>query len=198
MCADCRAEMTSLRSVREDLAAWEVPDHESVWKPFAPAPAPHWWQQVPRWAFAAAASIVIVSGAIGGAVTHAFMPHPTAPIQQAAEARPVLNVSSTSEIAALRAELTKIHLELSLVNDKVQLANSRVMAVSNSGDRQAFERQVADLRTQNEAQVILINNLNNAFDAYKRTLNTRMADLKTNVSNMLSVLETSKAGGGVQ
>jgi hypothetical protein len=197
-CAECRAEIASLRSVREDLAAWEVPEHESVWKPFAPAPAPQWWQQVPRWAFAAAASILILSGAVGGAATLAFMPRQTAPVQQAREAQPLLNVTTTSEMAALRAEITKIHLELSLVNDKVQLATSRVMAVSNNGDRQALERQVADLRDRGDKQVILINELNHGFEAYKRALNIRMADLKTNVSNMLSVLETAKAGGGVQ
>jgi len=57
-CGECRAEIAGLRSVREDLLAWDVPDHESVWRPFAPAPAPRWWVQVPGWAMAAAASIV--------------------------------------------------------------------------------------------------------------------------------------------
>src|SRR5262245_25303266 len=65
-CGECRTEIAALRSVRVDLQSWEVPDHESVWKPFTPAPAPAWWSQVPRWAMAAAAGLVIISGAAGG------------------------------------------------------------------------------------------------------------------------------------
>ena len=33
----CREEISALRAVRLDLLAWDVPEHGSVWKPFAPA-----------------------------------------------------------------------------------------------------------------------------------------------------------------
>ena len=55
-CAECRDEIASLRSVREDVAVWEVPEHGSVWQPFAPAQPPRWWHHMPQWALAAAAS----------------------------------------------------------------------------------------------------------------------------------------------
>ena len=57
-CADCREELRSLRDVRQDLLAWDVPEHQSVWKPFVtPAPVV-WWRQVPAWGFAAAAAVM--------------------------------------------------------------------------------------------------------------------------------------------
>ena len=65
-CAECRAEIASLRSVREDLTAWEVPEHGSVWRPFTAAPTPPWWHHVPQWAMAAAAGIVLATGVAGG------------------------------------------------------------------------------------------------------------------------------------
>ena len=72
-CDECRVEVTALRTVREDLLAWDVPAHGSVWQPFAPPKPSVWWRQVPTWALAAAASIVLLSGAVGGAAPHAFM-----------------------------------------------------------------------------------------------------------------------------
>src|SRR3989337_264551 len=67
-CAECRAEIAALRSVREDLLAWDVPPAESVWKPFvAPAPIAPWWRQMPAWALATAAGVMLLSGFAGGA-----------------------------------------------------------------------------------------------------------------------------------
>lgn len=79
-CADCREELRSLRGVRQDLLAWDVPAHESVWKPFA-APQPVvWWRQVPAWGLAAAATLVFGVGLAGGYVA-------AAPIKAAAAAQ---------------------------------------------------------------------------------------------------------------
>jgi hypothetical protein len=125
------------------------------------------------------------------------MPHAPAPVQQVQEP-PLLNVSTLSEVAALRAELTKIRLELSLVNDKAQLATSRAMAISTGPDHQAFDRQFAELRDRSDRQVILINDLSHALDRHKTELRVRMGALRSNVSNMLAVVEASKAGGGQQ
>jgi anti-sigma factor RsiW len=72
-CEACRDELAGLRSVREDLLAWEVPDHESVWKPFTPA-RPVWsWRDVPAWTMAAAAVVVLALGATGSVVANAVI-----------------------------------------------------------------------------------------------------------------------------
>jgi anti-sigma factor RsiW len=65
-CERCREELDGLRSVRSDLLAWDVPEHESVWKPFTPA-RPTWsWRDVPAWSLAAAALVMLALGAAGG------------------------------------------------------------------------------------------------------------------------------------
>lgn len=72
-CEACRDELAGLRSVREDLLAWEVPDHESVWKPFTPA-RPVWsWRDVPAWTMAAAAVVMLALGATGSVAANALM-----------------------------------------------------------------------------------------------------------------------------
>lgn len=72
-CGVCRDEIRALRGVREDLLAWDVPEHGSVWRPFAPARVTPWWREVPAWAMAVAASLVFALGAAGGMVTHTFL-----------------------------------------------------------------------------------------------------------------------------
>ena len=74
-CATCRQEIGGLREVRQDLLAWDVPDHEPVWRPLVPVTrvAP-WWRQAPAWGLAAAASVMFLTGAAGGAVASRWLP----------------------------------------------------------------------------------------------------------------------------
>lgn len=67
-CEPCRDDIRAFRSVREDLLAWDVPNQPSVWTPFAPVPVVPWHRQVPAWAMAAAASLMLILGAAGGGV----------------------------------------------------------------------------------------------------------------------------------
>jgi hypothetical protein len=69
-CDECRDEIRAFRSVREDLLAWGVPNPPSVWTPFAPVPVVAWHRQVPAWALAAAASVMLVLGSAGGFLAH--------------------------------------------------------------------------------------------------------------------------------
>lgn len=99
-CEGCRAELAGLRGVRQHLLAWEVPEHESVWKPFAPARVAPSWRDVPAWALAAAAAGVFAVGAAGGFVARAVVP--AAPVQAAA----VPPAGATSaDLAALEKRL---------------------------------------------------------------------------------------------
>ncbi len=76
VCDDCRREISGLRAVRLDLLAWDVPEHESVWKPFAPARFKPWYREVPAWALAAAASVTFAVGLAGGLVARVLAPTP--------------------------------------------------------------------------------------------------------------------------
>lgn len=105
-CAACRAEMSGFRRVRQDLLAWEVPDHDSVWRPFAPARVAPWWQGVPAWAMAAAALAVFAVGATGGVVTHALMPDgQIAASEPVAERAVATTAVSPAELTALEARV---------------------------------------------------------------------------------------------
>jgi len=151
-CADCRAEIASLRSVREDLAAWEVPAHESVWRPFAPAAAPAWWQQLPRWALATAASVVLVSGAVGGAVTHAFMPH-NAPV---IAPQPQALLAPAPEVVTLQKQITLLQEELSAM--RVQKTSDTTLSANVEATlHKTFGRELAKLETSNASQLNTIN-----------------------------------------
>lgn len=181
-CAECRTEITALRSVRADLQSWTVPDHESVWKPFAPAPTPAWWQQVPRWALAAAASLVLVSGAAGGAIAQAMMP-------QQALATPVSLTAADLEQLERRIE-TRLQREVAALNSRVELATSRQTVSEVPGVvRASLERQIADLRSQANIQTDAITFLNNNFEQYKKGFNLSHAALGSRVSALTSLLE---------
>jgi len=92
-CHVCRNEIGGLRRARQELLAWEVPDQPPVWRPVAPAAAPSAWSVIPAWALTAAAGLLVMVGAAGGAMTYALMPHATA----VAEAQPP---ASTTQVAA--------------------------------------------------------------------------------------------------
>ena len=72
-CDTCRVEIDGLRAVRTDLLAWDVPEHESVWRPFVQPRVTPSWRDIPVWALAAAASLLLVAGLAGGALTELLL-----------------------------------------------------------------------------------------------------------------------------
>ncbi len=104
-CRECRAEIGGFRRVRQDLLAWDVPDHDSVWRPFAPARPVAWWQATPAWAMAAAALAVFAVGAGGGVVTHALVPHDQASPVAVTPATPAAPQLTSADLAAFEARM---------------------------------------------------------------------------------------------
>jgi len=191
-CAECRSEIGSLRSVREDLAAWEVPEHGSVWRPFTAAPTPPWWQHVPQWALAAAAGIVLVSGAAGGAVTHAFMPH-AAPVVQTAPA--ATQVSAPAELAAMQQQIAMLRAELGQLNGRVQQASvSAVTPAMEAALHKTFDNQLSDLRLQNDRQMLSVQSLYGDMYNYKKAINLRVAGLQSNVDGLAAAVGARSGG----
>jgi hypothetical protein len=87
-CEACRDEISGLQAVRQDLLAWDVPDHGSVWKPFVPVQAAPWWKGVPVWALAAAASLTFMIGLAGGLAGRALTARSPAAVAEAQPAPP--------------------------------------------------------------------------------------------------------------
>ena len=183
-CAACCDEIAALRSVREDLLAWDIPAHQSVWRPFAPPVAVAWWRQVPAWALAAAASLVFVAGAVGGALAQAVLPNAGATsVARQTTAVPVgvtaddLSVSEQRVMSALRTEF----------EGRLQLAaaHAEPARVVNAGASPALLRQVDELRRASDQQLDLIRRINNnmsqvknGYDAKYQSLQTKVEDLK--------------------
>jgi len=191
-CAECRAEIASLRSVREDLAAWEVPEHGSVWRPFAAAPTPPWWQHVPQWALAAAAGIVLVSGAAGGAVTHAFIPH-AAPVVQAAP-NGATEVRDTKELAALQQQIAQLRADLTSISSRAQTSPVATTPVSDLAAHQAIDRQFAELRARSDAQNDVVQGIYSNLGQYKKDISFRIGRLQSTVDGLANVLEARSGG----
>lgn len=106
-CEVCRAEIGGLERVREDLLAWDVPEHQPVWKAFAPPQRTAWWREVPAWAMAAAATVTFAIGAAGGMLTTAVMFAEPAQNASAASA-----ATETVPVGYREADLTEIEQRL--------------------------------------------------------------------------------------
>jgi anti-sigma factor RsiW len=97
-CGTCREELRGLRSVRQDLLSWDVPEHGSVWTPFAAPRVTEWWRQVQAWGLAAASTLVFGSGLAGGFLAHRFTAVPVAAqVQAQAPAAAPQTVAATPE-----------------------------------------------------------------------------------------------------
>jgi len=190
-CDECRAEVTSLRSVREDLLAWDVPAHESVWRPFAPAPVTVWWRQVPAWAMAAAAGLVIVSGAAGGAAVQAFMP-----AQVIAQQATTGNVAATATpvtaadlSAAEQRWLATLREQVGAVDARVNGASMRTQPATFSPDNhEALVAELQRLQGLNFKLVDVINNINLNLDGIRAENDLKTGDIKTQLKNLQSLV----------
>ena len=182
-CDICQREITTLRSVRQDLLAWDVPAHEPVWRPLVPAPIVSSWRQIPIWSLAAAASVMFAVGAAGGVATHLVLSRGAAGPTQAAAVpapspatlTPVVERTAVSptDLAALEARLA----------ERVRDAERRVQLVSlQIGQRRAGDapagsptyadlmREVRELRDQQKAYYNLnLQMVNDYADLTQRT-----------------------------
>lgn len=140
-CPTCREELSGLRRVRQDLLAWDVPEHGSVWRPFAP-PRPRFsWSDVPAWAMAAAAGVIFLAGAAGGVATRAWLPAAAqAPSAMATEMRGITAV----DIAAIEARLAdRVRAEVSARTSPVSHP-----ATQAGDDAQRVAEQIASLERE--------------------------------------------------
>ena len=111
-CHVCRREIRGLRSVRQDLLAWEVPDSDAVWRPVAPARVKSPWQSLPAWAMTAAAAAVLMIGAAGGAASHALLSREAPVAAQAAAVSPVREASNQPAADIARVDVARLEARL--------------------------------------------------------------------------------------
>ena len=183
-CEACRTEISELRAVRLDLLAWDVPEHESVWKPFAPARVKPWYREVPGWALAAAASLTFLLGMGGGLVSQSLLSPSAAATAAVRPAAPVLTpqitVSPASrdeaamEARILRAVDSRLDDRLRPLAAHTQLASQQLSAETQemrrllqvSEDRQAQAINRLRLNWLTDAQQTFVSN--SRFNTFKK------------------------------
>jgi len=189
-CHECRAEVKSLRSVREDLLAWDVPAHESVWRPFKPAPVLPFWRQVPAWTLAAAASLVLLSGAAGGAVLHAFMPDVKTPVQTQAVVTPdaiapVLN----TDLTPFERQVAELTQKLGAVDARVARNNTRTQLVSGiEGDHDVMVRRIGSLQEENKMLRDVIAMIDKNTEGVREEFDLKNAQLRQQVKELSALV----------
>lgn len=126
-CAECREELRGLRAVRQDLLAWEVPDHGSVWTPFVAPQTVAWWRQVPAWGLAAAATLVFGIGLAGGFAARALA---AAPAVMQAQAQPQTVPAPVPQTVAATPEQVRALEERLASIERVALRRPEPVGVS--------------------------------------------------------------------
>jgi hypothetical protein len=183
-CATCRREIGALRSVRQDLLAWAVPDSDPVWRPLAPVRPVPTWRDVPTWTLAAAAAIVVLAGISGAVATRLLLP-PSAPMAtvSAPASSTATVVSATAppngagNESVTREDLARLEQRLRAawqmdVNQRIVAATSHqpartVAATATGADAATLEdlrRRVADFERWRANQTVLNVEFNNQIN----------------------------------
>jgi hypothetical protein len=151
-CPACRREIRGLRSARQDLLAWDVPAHEPVWRPMAPARAESLWRALPAWAMTAAAGATLMIGAAGGAATYALLPQPAQPVARVAEPGPA--AIGSPDLAALAAiEARVLELMRAELDDRVSMVSAGIAAPAagrSDADMRELASRIDMLRSRQE------------------------------------------------
>lgn len=181
-CHDCRAEVSGLRRLRDDLLAWDVPRHEPIWRPFAPAQPVPLWRRMPAWGLAAAASVIFAAGAAGGVATRMWLPaggDGPAATQMAASspamaAQPVSTITA-EDLARLEASiLERVRGEMETRLESVgagAVPSPRV--VFAGGDIDSLSDRLEAIEQWKDDQI----NLNAVFNGQFGRLNSRTSTL---------------------
>jgi anti-sigma factor RsiW len=173
-CATCREEIAALRAVRQDLMAWAVPAPDPIWRPLPVARAPLTWRDVPAWALAAAAAVVLMAGVSGAAAARFFGPGPAAsvttsgaPASQSPGSLAVLTATGTSsapaattlDIARVSRRLDEVEARLTrqvdlLASHQPVRAVPASMAGTSADVIQDLQRRLADTENRLDSQAV--------------------------------------------
>ena len=189
-CPDCRAEIAGLRSVRTDLLAWEVPAHQPVWRPFETAPQVAWWRQVPAWAMAAAAGVMILLGATGSVIAQAMMPGRAVAVDTTSPSPIITAAVTPAEVSAAQARLrAQFEQKIGEVGARVERMSTRTASVREiEGDHDAISVQ---LRNDYRAQLEIIESLRKDLEKFKTTFGASLQNQELAIKN-LTALVTSQ------
>jgi hypothetical protein len=185
-CVECRGEVAALRSARADLLAWDVPAHESVWKPFAPASTRSWWQQVPVWARAAAAGLVLAAGAAGGAAVQAVAPQTGVPAGATVVSADDLSAAEQRILNQLRAEWAGLQSQTSAPD--LAAVEARILASMRDTTHDELVTELERLRGQNSDYVEALARIYANMHQVRLASDLKYASLETKIDNLMAAV----------
>jgi hypothetical protein len=154
-----------------------------------------WWRQVPTWALAAAAGIVILSGAVGGAAAHVFMVDPV----QTATVSPKGNDNvglTAADLAALEQRLNaRFSDHMGAVDARVQQVSNRTIPVSLTENQAALSQEVVELRKQNEELIHVLKLINANTQNVRAEFDMKNGMLARKVNDLQSLVTLSQPQG---
>jgi len=154
-CSTCRDEVGVLGAVRQDLLAWDVPPYESVWRPFVAPRTTSPWREMPAWAMAAAATLVFLAGAAGGAATHFLWPQASVAAAPATATLTPASAVTAADLASFKASV------LAEMRSEIDQRASLVAAHERSADApslaafDALSARLASVEESREQQIQL-------------------------------------------
>ncbi len=193
-CHVCRAEISGLRGVRDELLAWDVPPHQPIWRPVGAVPVAPLRRPFPTWGLAAAAGVVFAAGIAGGIAVRGTNP-PVPPQMAAAPASlgASLTPASTGEAALVTtADLARMEAAIlervrSEFEERVKAASAsqrpqapamtRVSSGTPTPESDVLARRVAALESWMDDQI----SLNAIFDNKFGRLNRSTSNLSEQV-----------------
>ena len=199
-CETCREELSGLRATRQDLLAWDVPEHGSVWKPFVPPKVAPRWRDIPAWAMAAAAAVTFVVGAAGGVLTHAMLEKNVAAADQVASATPSPVATQPVSARVPQAELSAMEQRM-LSDMRAELASLQRQnrttvptQLVGMGPQEVTDR----INTSEQRQFDSMFTMNNYLAVLKKNTDTQINALTQKVdalSNIVNALLTQQQSG---
>ena len=188
-CETCREELSGLRATRQDLLAWDVPEHGSVWKPFVPVKMAPRWRDIPAWALAAAASLMFVVGAAGGVVTHAMFEKNGAPADQIAaktptDAQPVVARVAPAELSAMEQRMLRdMRAELAAIQQQSARTLPPMMTAGLVRPADVDNRITASEQRQFESRL----SLNNSIAQLAKSTDARIQALSRQIDWLIQM-----------
>lgn len=188
-CGTCRAEISGLRSVRQDLLAWDVPPHDAIWRPLPAARVLPWYRQVPAWAMAAAAGVMFLVGAAGGVVTHALVPH-TQPTTTVVSGSPLQTIpAGVTESRLSEVEQRMVEMMRAELSKRPAVASGPVAArvvPASTGPDLLSARMNEIVGASEQRQWEIVRDVQNEIDRSFRALKQEVNGLKQEVVLMQS------------
>ena len=190
-CADCRDEIQALRRVRADLLAWNVPGAPDVWRPFAPEAPRAWWSQVPAWAMASAAGLMLMAGLAGGVTARAFVPQAAPVIVEAPMRSGVAAAVPAADLAAIQASLLDlVRAELEQRAQPTAERPASVRLASTSVDDGAL-RRVDELSRDSSEMLEAVSLLYEQNLADRSGIDQRLKLLQQQVDQLMTLVMTA-------